>query len=237
MLGTHLADRLGVESGGSISLFDESYEVIGIFKSPSTWENGAMILPIEDLQELTDRGGQATYINVVVKGAVSGGAAKKAIQKIQALDSKLLPLATAEFVETDTRMQLAGAMAWMTSVIALVIGSIGTLNTMLTSVMERTKEIGILRAIGWPKRRIVSMILCESCGLAIMAGGLGTLLAIVLTWGLSQAPAAKGILSPAIDWTVVAQGVILALGIGLLGALLPAWRAARLLPTEAFREY
>ncbi len=237
MLGVHLADRVGVQVGESISLFEEPYTVTGIFESPSTWENGSMIFPLEDLQKLTDRAGQATYINVVLAGGVSGEKATAAIQKIQAIDAKLLPLATAEFVETDTRMQLAGAMAWMTSVIALVIGTIGTLNTMLTSVMERTREIGILRAIGWPKRRVVSMIILESCGLALLASVLGSGLAMLLTWGLSHAPAAKGILSPSIDVRIILQGFVLAVGIGLLGAILPAWRAARMLPTEAFREH
>ena len=196
---------------------------------------------LDELQRLTDRAGQATYINVVLRrGAdtrqLPGDRAQRAIEAIAALDPKLLPLATADFVETDTRMQLAGAMAWMTSVIALVIGSISTLNTMLTSVMERTKEIGILRAIGWPKRRVISMILLESCSLAGVASLLGIALAMLLTWGLAQAPAAKGILSPSIDTPIIIQGLVLALGIGVLGAILPAWRAAQLLPTEAFRE-
>jgi putative ABC transport system permease protein len=237
MLGVHLADRLQVKAGGVVSLFDEPYRVTATFKSSSTWENGSMIFPLAELQRLTDRAGQATYINVVLTEPVSGEKATKVIGEIEALDSKLLPLATAEFVETDTRMQLAGAMAWMTSVIALVIGSIGTLNTMLTSVMERTREIGILRAIGWPKRRVVGMILLESCGLAIVASLVGSLMAVSLTWGLAQAPAAKGVLNPSIDFKIVLQGIALALGIGLLGAILPAWRAARLLPTEAFREH
>jgi putative ABC transport system permease protein len=240
-LGIHLAERVGVEVGGQIQLFDEPYRVSAIFKSLSSWENGSMILPLAELQHLTDRPGQATYINVVLQPAdpmeeLPGERAQRVLTAIADLDPKLLPLATESFVESDTRMQLASAMAWMTSMIALLLGSIGTLNTMLTSVMERTREIGILRAIGWPKRRVVSMILLESCGLAVLASILGIVLAMVLTWSLAQAPAAKGILSPSIDGLVIAQGFALALGIGLLGALLPAWRAAQLLPTEAFRE-
>ena len=240
-LGIHLAERLGVSVGGTVNLFDEPYRVTATFKSPSTWENGSMIFELDELQRLTDRVGQATYINVVLEPVANSAQplasrAQRAIDSISALDAKLLPLATEDFVETDTRMQLASAMAWMTSAIALIIGSIGTLNTMLTSVMERTKEIGILRAIGWPKRRVVSMIMFESCGLAVVASGLGIGLAMLLTWGLAQAPAAKGILSPSIDTPIIVQGFVLALCIGLLGALLPAWRASRMLPTEAFRD-
>ncbi len=235
-VGIHLADRLEVAAGDNVRLFDEPYKIRGVYSSASTWENGSMIVPLDTLQELTDRSGQATYINVVLRQPVTGQLAETAIQQIAALDSRLLPLATDEFVETDTRMQLAGAMAWMTSGIALIIGAIGTLNTMLTSVLERTKEIGILRAIGWPRRRVIRMILCESLGLAFLAAVLGTLFALLMTWLLSQAPEAKGLLDPAIDQVVILEGFLLAMGIGVLGALLPAWRAAQMLPTEAFRE-
>lgn len=236
LLGVHLAERLKVAPGASLDLFEEPYRVAGVFESPSTWENGSMILPLSQLQSLTDRTGQVTYINVQLKGPVTSQIAQEAVASIQSLDAKLLPLATKDFVETDTRMQLSGAMAWMTSAVALFIGAIGTLNTMMTSVLERTREIGILRAIGWPRRRIVFMILAESCAIAFVASLLGIVLAIVGTRALAQAPAARGILSPSIDASVLLQGVVLAISIGVLGALLPAFRAAKMQPTEAFRD-
>ncbi|MEZ6081168.1 MAG: hypothetical protein R3C56_37525 [Pirellulaceae bacterium] len=71
--------------------------------------------------------------------------------------------------------------------------------------------------------------------MALLASLLGTGMAMLLTWGLAQAPMVKGVLSPAIDGGIVMQGFV-AIAIGLLGALLPAWRTAKLLPTEAFRE-
>lgn len=236
MLGVHLADRMQAKIGDSVNLFEEPYQITGIFKSSSTWENGSMILPLNQLQKLTDRPSQVTYINVVLQSKRTQTSTTETIEAIEQIDKRLLALKTSEYVETDTRMQLAQAMAWMTSVIALMIGTIGTWNTMLTSVMERTKEIGILRAIGWRRRRVVGMILGESCSLALVASIVGIILAKLLTWALSQAPAAKGLLSPQIDGTVLLQGLVLALVIGLMGALLPAWRAAQLSPTEAFRE-
>jgi putative ABC transport system permease protein len=236
LLGVHLAERLQLEPGDKVDLFEEDYRVAGIFESPSIWENGSMILPLGQLQTLTDRVGQVTYINVIFRRPATAEQAAAAVQAIEALDAKLLALTTEEFVRTDTRMQLSSAMAWMTSAVAIFIGAIGTLNTMMTSVLERTREIGILRAIGWPRRRIVAMILAESCAIASIASLFGAALAIAGTWALSRAPAAKGILSPHIDARILFQGVGIALLIGLLGALLPAWRAAKLQPTEAFRD-
>ena len=234
MLGLHLAERVGAQSGDHVSLFEEPYLVTGVFKSQSAWENGSMIVPLDQLQALTDRSGQVTYINVVLDPSVDRAGAAKLIDTIHQLDPKLSALTTGDFVSTDTRMRIARAMAWMTSMIALVIGAIGTLNTMMTSVIERTEEIGILRAIGWPRRRVVAMILMESAVMAILASVLGCALAVLLTWSLGQADAARGILTPAINPLVMGQGFALAMAIGLLGALIPAWRAARLQPIEAF---
>ncbi len=236
LLGVHLASRMQLAPGDLVDLFEEKYRVAGIFESSSTWENGSMILPLAQLQSLTDRAGQVTYINVVLRRPVTSEQAFSAVQAIERLDPKLLALATEDFVKSDTRMQLSSAMAWMTSAVATFIGAIGTLNTMMTSVLERTREIGILRAIGWPRRRVVTMILAESCAIAFIASIIGGVIAVVGTWALSQAPAAKGILSPSIDVRILLQGVMLALVIGLLGALLPAWRAAKMQPTQAFRD-
>lgn len=236
MLGIHVADRVGAKAGDTVLLFEEPYVVSAVFKSQSTWENGSMILDLDHLQTLTDRGGQVTYINVVLDPSVDRVGASNLIDQIEKLDSRLQALTTKDFVRTDTRMQIASAMAWMTSMIALVIGAIGTLNTMMTSVIERTREIGIFRAIGWPRRRVVGMILMESVVLATVASVAGCFLAMALTALLGRAEIARGILSPVISPGIIGQGFALAIAIGLLGALIPAWRAARMQPTEAFRD-
>lgn len=234
-LGIHLADRAGISVGQNVMIFEEPYVVDGIFESSSVWENGSMIMPLEQLQAISDRSGQVTYINVVLDRAVGGKDARSIVDQIHAVDSRLHAMTTDEFVGTDTRMQLASAMAWMTSIIALAIGAIGTLNTMMTSVLERTREIGVLRAVGWPRRRVIRMIVSESIMLALLASFFGGGLAILATDAMSRHPAVRGVLVPAIDAATLLEGTVLSVFIGLLGALLPAKRAASVMPTEALR--
>ncbi len=126
-------------------------------------------------------------------------------------------------------------MAWVTSAMALVIGAVGMLNTMVMSVFERTNEIGILRAIGWRRWRVVRMILMESILLSLAGGVVGTAGAIVLTQVLAAQPAVAGMVDPDVAPWVIAQGFVIALCVGLLGAAYPAYRGAQLLPTEALR--
>ncbi|PAY17353.1 ABC transporter substrate-binding protein [Rhodopirellula sp. SM50] len=234
-LGIHLAERAGLSVGQNVMIFEEPYVVNGIFESPSVWENGSMIMPLDQLQAISDRNGQVTYINVVLDRAVDRGDARSIVDQIHAIDSRLHAMTTDEFVGTDTRMQLASAMAWMTSIIALAIGAIGTLNTMMTSVLERTREIGVLRAVGWPRRRVIGMIVSESIMLALLASFFGGGLAILATDAMSRHPAVRGVLVPAIDAATLLEGTVLAVFIGLLGAVLPAKRAASVMPTEALR--
>lgn len=236
LVGRNLADRLGVTAGDSLLLFDEPFRVTGVFRSRSVWENGSLILPLAELQRLTGRDGQVTYINVVLERDAGTADLTAATTAIESLDPRLLALATADFVRTDTRLKLADGMAWMTSLVAVMIGGVGTLNTMMTSVHERTREIGILRAIGWPRGRIVLMILLESCCLAAAAAVIGGIAAGCLTWLLARFSPAAGVVVPAIDPPILLQGLAIAFGIGLIGAWLPARRAARLQPTAAFRE-
>jgi putative ABC transport system permease protein len=234
-LGIQLASRLGPEAGRRVRLFEDEYAVVGVFESFSAWENSSMIMPLNELQRLTDRRGQVTYVNVVLDTLAERMAATRAARDIEALDGRLLAMPTEDFVRTDTRMRLAGAMAWMTSAIALLIGAIGMLNTMITSVFERTREIGILRAIGWKQSRVVRMVLLEAGLLSLASAVAGSLCGIVIIWGLSRAPAVSGTISPAVDWSVIARAFLMAFVIGLLGAAYPAFRAARLIPTEALR--
>ncbi len=234
-LGKNLAERMHAEVGGEVMLFDEPFRVGGTFQSGSIWENGSMILPLTALQRLTGREGQLTYINVMLAENTDPSEVEAVISRIEEVDPKLLALATDEFVETDQRMQLAGSMAWMTSAIALLVGAIGTLNTMMTSVLERTGEIGILRAIGWPTRRVAVTVFLESVILAIVATILGGIGAAALLTLLAATDAAGGLLQPSIAWSVWLRGAMIGLGIGVVGALLPAYRATRLHPTEALR--
>ena len=234
-LGIHLADRVGLSVGDTAMIFEEPYTIVGVFESGSVWENGSMVMPLEQLQSISDRIGQVTYINVMLDRSAGAAQAEKVLGEIQEIDSRLHAMTTDEFVGTDTRMQIASAMAWMTSIIALAIGAVGTLNTMMTSVLERTREIGVLRAVGWPKRRVISMVLSESILLALLASVFGCLLAWGATDAMSRHPAVQGVLDPSIGLTTVIEGTLLAVLIGLLGAILPAKRAASVMPTEALR--
>lgn len=235
LMGKALAEATGAKLGDKVEVLDGApFEVVGIFDSYNVLESGSIVMPLAALQNLMLRDGEVTAVAVVGEqhDEQSVGALK---QRIEALGPSIAAKATKEFAENTPEMKMTESVAWLTSSIALIVGTIGILNTMLMAVFERTKEIAMLRAIGWRRSRIVSMILGEAVVLALIGGGIGCLAAIGLTRWLSQLPAANSMVSGDISPSVIAQGVVLAVIVGVMGGLYPAIRAARLLPVEGLR--
>lgn len=236
LLGRILAANLAKHVGDQLEIYEgETFDVVGIYDRENLFENGAMIVPLAELQRMLGQEGLVSAFNVTVEHPVRPELIEGVVTSIKELGVGLSAMATEEYVATDNRILGANAMAWSTSAIALVIGAIGMLNTMIVAVFERTSEIGILRAIGWRKSRIVRIILLESSLLCLAGAVIGTGLALMMTYLLSRAPATAGLVSASIPPQVVVQGFVIALLIGLLGASYPAFRAARLTPTAALR--
>jgi putative ABC transport system permease protein len=121
------------------------------------------------------------------------------------------------------------------SFLTILVGGVGVLNTMLMAVHERTREIGVLRAVGWRRRKVLGMILKESVLLAMLGGAAGIIFAVFLVWSLNLIPLMGGLLAPSWQWDVFARAILVALLLGLIGGLYPAYRATRMQPVEALR--
>jgi len=237
LLGEELASALGKHLGDKISLFDSGkYTIVGIIRSPIGYESHMMVLVLQDLQKIMGRHGQVSGFAVMTDHSDDKAEVQRICAAIEALAPRAIEAKSAvESVKNTTEIRFIHAMSWLTSAIAIIIGVVGVLNTMIMSVAERTREIGILRAIGWKKIRIVRMIIVESVLLSLGGGVLGAFAAIGVTNLLGRNSAVAGLIDTHITPDVLAFGVLSALGIGIVGAIYPAYRGARLLPTEALR--
>jgi putative ABC transport system permease protein len=235
MLGQRLAATLDKKPGDSITVLDDQqFQVIGVFEAGTTYEDGMMIMMLDGLQKFMGRKGLVTGFSITLEDR-SPEAIDRVAKEISGLAKNLDVKTTKELVDSTSEIQFIHAMAWVTSTVALFIGAIGMLNTMIMSVFERTKEIGVLRAIGWGRWRVVKMILMESILLSLLGGVVGTAGAMILAKVLSTFPAAAGVIEGNLPPSVILEGFMIALGVGLLGAAYPAYRGAQLLPTEALR--
>lgn len=236
LLGKTLAESLHKKAGDRLRLYEtEDFRIVGVYQSYTVFENGGIIMPLKSQQRIMGREGQVTGFAVVPDNAADKASVERIRQGILALDKNVDVLPTEDYVRSTSEVRLVRAMAWLTSAVALIIGTISILNTMVMSVFERTREIGILRAIGWRRSRVVRMILLESVVLSLSGGVLGTIGAMLLIRYLSTFRAVAGMVGGTVDARTIGQGFLIALLVGLVGALYPAYRGAQLLPTEAIR--
>lgn len=244
MLGQKRAAGMGKKVGDTITFVadpDHPYEVVAVYKSPVVFEDGGVIVPFADGQALT--GKHVTGFSIRVKrNSPDGRDEIVAVQKkIEALRNPEDPSVRLEaqppekYVQSVSQLQLIRAVSWLVSAIAFAVGVITMLNTMAMSVLERTQEIGILRAVGWPRFRVIRMILGEAAVIAAAATLAGVLIAFLGMQSLTLSPKVNGFIEPDLAPAVIARGAAITMLIGLIGGAYPAYRAARLLPTEALR--
>lgn len=239
MLGMALAESLGKTTGDTVEIVEgDEFEVVGVFEGFSIIENGSVVVSVDQLQRLMDREGQVSGISIVTDQQVREDPAEmdRIAARVEEMEQGIHVRPTREHVESLSEIQVAVAMAWLTSAIAMVIGTVGMLNTMLMALQERVGEIGLLRAVGWTRSRIAKMILAESVVMSVVGGVLGVVAACVLVYVITQLPAAKGLIEGEISPSVVLQGMAIALVVGVLGGVLPALNATRLAPAEALRQ-
>lgn len=234
MLGTVLAKNLGKGVGDTVSVYEgEDFRVVGVYHSSNVFEEGAMVIPLDQLQRLMQREGQVTGFSVILDRSADQATLERVRRQVEALAPALHAMTTDEHVKSLTEIQLAKAVSWLTSTVALVLGTFGVMNTMVMAVHERTKEIGILRAVGWRRWRVARLILLESVILSLVGAVLGGVGAGLLVRLLTLVPTASGLIDGRIPPIVLAYGLAVAVLVGLIGGLLPAYRASRMLPTAA----
>jgi putative ABC transport system permease protein len=236
ILGSIVARNLGKKPGDTVELLeDEPFKVVGIYESYNVFENGGMVVPLKDLQRIMDRPGQVTGFSVILTRPRDPKLIAEVSKKIAKLAPHISAMPAREHVESISEIQIVKAMAWLTSTIALLIGLFGMMNTMVMAVHERTREIGILRAVGWRARRVIQLVLLEAVMLSLVGACLGAIAAGGLIYGLTHVRMVNGLIEGRTSPQMVLYGFLLALAVGLAGGIVPARRAARMLPTTALR--
>jgi len=138
-----------------------------------------------------------------------------------------------QFGRADRNLVFLQAAATGSTVLAVLIGAVLVGNTMLLSLFERTREFGLLRAIGWSRSRVVSLVVGEGLVLALFGAILGVGLSFAITALLEGVPPLAGVLHASYSRTAFWRGIYTAFGMAVIGGLYPALRAAHLAPLKA----
>ena len=226
-------DRSGRKVGEVVRFGNRSFRIAGTYHSGDRFEDLGIVLPLPVVQALAKRPNEITTIGVAVK---LGSDVKKVAQALEARHPGVVAVTEpGQAVKVDTSSRLIISTGWIVSLLALIVGGIGVTNTMAMSVFERVREIGVLRAVGWSQRRIALMIASEALGICLFALVVGCAFGVLAAEVFVSRSSLEGLISPAFTGGTFAWGLAFALGVGLLGAVYPTWRAVTLTPIEALR--
>ncbi len=235
VLGKTAAEVLAKKVGGTLQIETEEFAVVGIVDGGALVENGSVILALPLLQEIMGNQGMINAIDVRVAPGTGEAETRRLCEEL----SRLIPEARAqvagEHIRESQGYRMINAMSWGTSLLAVLVGVLGVMNTMLMTVFERKQEICVLLALGWKRNRIVRMILMESALLGFVGGIIGALLGVVAVNFLKELPAIRGLLEPELTPNLLLTSVGIAVIVGVVSGLYPAWRSSRLTPSLALQ--
>jgi putative ABC transport system permease protein len=226
-------DHSGKHVGQVVRVAGRPFTVAGVYHSGDRFEDLGLALPIHTVEALARRPGEITSIGVNVKlGQNVKAVANRLEARYPGIASVTEP---GQAIKVDTSSKLIVSTGWIVSLLALIVGGIGVTNTMAMSVFERTREIGILRAVGWSVVRVGAMILSEAVGICLLALGVGCAFGVLAADLFVRHSALSGLIQPTYTAATFAWGLAFALGVAAVGALYPTWRAVSLTPIEALR--
>jgi putative ABC transport system permease protein len=232
-----------INIGDSVYIKDENFKVIGIFKSTANNQRDKSIfIPLEQLREITDSKDSLTMIFVKVSDTSK-------IEKIaDEIEEELDEEYGEGYYQATTSEQMAESVGSIFSIltfvlggiasIALIVAGVGIANTMFASVIERTREIGVMKAIGATNYNVMEIFLIESALLGFFGGIIGSLLGFLISQIITVF--AGNLLPVPFETVVTTEMIITSLLfstiVGVVSGLWPARKAAKMQPVEALRK-
>jgi putative ABC transport system permease protein len=235
VLGRTAADVLKKKVGDPIQIETRELTVVGIVDGNAWVENGSIILSLPLFQEITGNQGKINIIDIRVTPSTSVKDVELLCEQINRVVPEGRAVVASEHITNSEAYRMVQAMSWGTSLLAVLVGVLGVMNTMLMNVFERTQEICVLLALGWKRGRIIRMVLWESALLGLLGGIVGVLIGAVGVKVLGATPAIRGLLEPDLSTRLLATSVAIAIAVGVISGLYPAWRSSRLTPSRALQ--
>jgi putative ABC transport system permease protein len=231
VIGDAAAHQYGLRVGDRLKLAGGSFPVVGIAHTGVAFEDQGALLSLPVVGRMRQRQGDATTIVVKIRRGYRASTVKATLDR--AFPGTISISQPGEVERVDTNSLLIRKAATVFVALALVIGGIAVMNTMLMAAFERRREFALLLAIGWPKRSVGGLVVREGVAISLAGALVGLGLGIGAGHLLVHAFAASSLVVPHVTAWALGRALLVALGTGALGSLYPAWWVTRLRPAAA----
>ena len=245
VLGTTVARKHGVVAGDTIELRGETFEVVGTLQPTLTSPDITGLIPLataqriylDDLPPMVAESLEAEeVVSQIVVYPTDGADFAAVAAAIEASVENSATMTGAEFEESvGATSAIFTAVTVGVAVISLVVGGLSVINTMAMSVAERTREIGIKRAIGGSRGRIVRDLVAEAAVIGLIGGLIGLGLGATVVFVANELGRAGGTVLFDLTLGIAAFALAFSTILGMVAGIIPAWTAARLDPVSALR--
>lgn len=234
VIGDELATALKVEVGGKIDLNFETFTIVGVADFGSGMLRGLAVMPLGDLQTLLNLPDRVTLFQVRLKSR-DAPTLNRATAALRRVRNDLNVAGSDEFLRSNKTIGMLSTASLAIAIVAMAMASLSVLNTLAMAVEERVREIGVLASIGWPRGRILVLIILEGVTLAFLGGLVGLVVGQIALTTLDFSLLPGSGLTIESNLMIALQAVAAALFVGAVGALGPALQASRLTPAAALR--
>lgn len=256
-IGTGVVDQLFVDGSDPIGQYIEAFgiyfQVVGVFGTRQKGQQGeralnAVHIPFTTFQQAFHYGDKVGWFAIAGEPSASAATIEERVRQVLAERHRIAPTdenaigsfnAGREFKKVRSTFEIINKVMWFAGLMTLAAGVIGVSNIMLISVRERTKELGVRKALGATPGRIVRMIVSEAVVLTAIAGYLGivagTALLEVGAWLIAKAGDDVPFGPPSVSLTLAASAGVVIVAFGALAGVIPALHAAKIQPVEALR--
>ena len=234
VLGDTLAQQIHAHLGSTLRVAHHALHVVGIDHVGIAFQDSGAFVPLATAQSIAGDAGEATTIVAEARPTVRRSTAERQV-------TRLFPNITVisdsqEALRAGANGELISKVTLVITILALIIGGIGVMNTMLMAVLERRGEFALLSAVGWSGPRVAGLVLSEGVIVSLLGAMIGLVIGTLGANLLVQALGASGFVSPDITAWDLGRGLLVGIVIGVLGGLYPAWRASHLSPALVLAE-
>ena len=231
-----------IHANNNMFINDQKFQIVGVLEEIGNEEDDRqIIIPLDTAREVFNKPDEVHIIEATVK---TGKNIEEVVEKVKRNLKRdrndehfqvLTPTQILNFL--GTTLAIIHGILVSIATISLIVGCIGIMNSMYTSVLERTKDIGVMKSLGARNNDIMLLFLIEAGLIGLVGGVIGVVLGMALSFSVGAAAKQAGfaLLKIQFDWVLVVWGLLFAIFIGMISGALPSRQAARLHPVDALR--